>query len=178
MTKEQRKEKAEMVRYLLENEGRAMLCLNAASPGVEVPRRFAGEEGLQLILNRSMPNPIDIGDQAIESELRFGGVPHYCIMPYEAIWGAYNPDTGHGMYWPEAMTLAVRRNFESVQMSNPETPDAAASGLDLDAGPPPEQPFSDALQFKVIQGGSRMPRKQADKAPPQDKPHLRLVDDG
>ncbi|MBF0123913.1 MAG: hypothetical protein HQL60_01095 [Magnetococcales bacterium] len=111
-------EKADVVRILLDQEGRVMLCLDATCPGVSVPRRFASDHGLRLILNIQMPQPIHIGANAIESELRFGGIPHYCVIPYKALWGAYNPDTSHGVLWQDSMPediLAQHHSFgESI----------------------------------------------------------------
>lgn len=177
MTKFPQPEKAEVVRFLLEKEGRVMVCLNAGATGVDVPRRFAKDEGLQLILNSNMPQPIDITDVGIESELRFGGFPHYCIIPFEAVWGVYNPDTGHGMFWPEAMTPSVRRNYESAQPPDPlPSGQKGVPGLDPEGDPPPEQPFTDQLQFKVIEGGAE--GRPKGKKPPKKggKSHLHLVD--
>ncbi|MBF0154459.1 MAG: hypothetical protein HQL64_12025 [Magnetococcales bacterium] len=115
MAHEQQVGKGEVIRALLEREGRVMLCVDATCKGVEVPRRFASDTGLRLVLNAKMPQSIEIGPKAVESELRFGGIPHYCIIPYEALWGAFNPDSGQGMLWSEAMPEAVRRSYFATQ---------------------------------------------------------------
>ncbi|MEO5377868.1 MAG: ClpXP protease specificity-enhancing factor SspB [Magnetococcus sp. DMHC-6] len=114
--------KGEVIRLLLEQEGRVMLHLDATRQGVVVPRRFNRDIGLRLVLNKQMPQPIDIGSSAIKSELRFGGIPHYCILPFLAIWGAVNPDTGHGMFWPESMPLSIRHDYESHLASGSISP--------------------------------------------------------
>ncbi|MBF0622880.1 MAG: hypothetical protein HQL54_13245 [Magnetococcales bacterium] len=111
----QQPEKSEVVRLLLELEGRVMLCLDATRKEVEVPRRFVSDPGLRLILNSKMPQPIEITEKAIESELRFSGIPHYCVIPYGALWGAFNPDTGHGMFWPNSMPKDIRENLDMDQ---------------------------------------------------------------
>ncbi|MBF0107623.1 MAG: hypothetical protein HQL76_00400 [Magnetococcales bacterium] len=103
------REKARVVQRLLEHEGRVMLCLDATCQGVEVPRRFASDPGLMLVINVNMPQPIEIGPVAIESELRFGGIPHYCIIPYTALWSAFNPDSGHGVLWQESIPPIIRQ---------------------------------------------------------------------
>ena len=162
MTQTTHPDKAEVIRLLLETEGRVMVCLDAAYEGVDVPSRFAGDRGLMLVLNRKMPQPIEVGAEAVESELRFGGVPHYCVIPYGAIWSVFNPDTNHGMLWPESMPDSVRHS----------------QNLPLPGGKPPEKPKphrSDLPALQVIEGGSN-----GEPPPPagarRRKPQLRLVE--
>lgn len=102
-------QKAEVVQLLLATEGRVMLCLDATQTGVIVPRRFASDKGLRLILNKNMPQSIEITPHGIESELRFGGIPHFCVIPFAALWGVFNPDTNHGMFWTESMPEEIRQ---------------------------------------------------------------------
>ncbi|MBF0370690.1 MAG: hypothetical protein HQL52_14655 [Magnetococcales bacterium] len=169
--------KADVVRLLLENEGRVMLYLNATRSGVEVPRRLMNDQGLRLILNRKMPHPIHVTATGVESELRFGGVPHYCIIPYSALWGALNPDTGHGMYWPDSMPEPIRRNYEfsrslqaqhgadrpdraASQESGEPMPQAKPAGASAKATPKAAKPV-----FQVIDGEGKSP-DNGDTPPP------------
>lgn len=182
--------KTDVVHNLLENEGRVMLCLDATRPGVDVPRRFLHDSGLRLILNRSMPQPIHFGPQAIESELRFGGIPHYCIIPYDALWGAFNPDSGHGMFWKEAMPESVRRNYDRQQAFQPITAPPARETKPAPAAKPKPKPRAGAAKearplFHVIEGGQEEalpePREEeleplAETPPSPKKPFLRLVE--
>ncbi|MBF0296156.1 MAG: hypothetical protein HQL96_13285 [Magnetococcales bacterium] len=164
--------KADVVRLLLESEGRAMLCLDATRSGVMVPRRFAKDIELRLILNRNMPQPIDIGVEAIESELRFGGIPHYCVIPYDAVWGVFNPDTRHGMFWSESMPEEVRARYglAEVDVSLP-VPPVSSPAPDPVEEPPPVSPRA-RVGLQVIEGGGSEETAPPRKRPP---PHLRLV---
>ena len=110
-------DKASVIRLLLETEGRVMVCLDATRKGVEVPRRFSSDPGLMLVFNSTMPQPIHLQPDAVASELRFGGIPHYCVVPYAAIWSAFNPDTNHGMVWPDSMPESVRHTHEVAHLS-------------------------------------------------------------
>ncbi|MBF0143641.1 MAG: hypothetical protein HQL57_00035 [Magnetococcales bacterium] len=134
--------KPEVIRALLEQEGRVLLCLDARHSGVLVPRRLKGDAGLRLILNRTMPQPIHIGETAVESELRFGGVPHYCVIPYESLWGAFNPDSGRGTLWPESMPESIRRGFagETEMDPPPETHSPQGGPLTLLPEIEPQRP--------------------------------------
>lgn len=176
MNQPQQPDKAEVVRFLLEQEGRVMLCIDATQDGVDAPKRLTSDQGLRLILNEKMPQPIDVGKDAIESELRFGGIPHYCIIPYVALWGAFNPDTGHGMFWPESMPEAIRTNFERNHTLDAATPPPmeglieAPTPIDISAIGDRGKP-----RLTVIEGEGEPPTTDA---PPRrrSKPNLRLVD--
>jgi stringent starvation protein B len=189
MTQTEQPGKAEVVRFLLQDEGRVMLCIDATQSGVEVPRRLLKDQGLRLILNRQMPQRIDIGPETIESELRFSGIPHYCIIPHAALWGAFNPDTGHGLFWPESMPEAIRHNFERHNIlegaAPPEAPDSPSifarptgSGKkEPVAGQPPE-PQKPRPQLTVIEGEGSESETPKPSNPPRkrDRSHLRLVE--
>ncbi|MBF0159312.1 MAG: hypothetical protein HQL58_07280 [Magnetococcales bacterium] len=199
-------EKADVVRILLNQEGRVMLCLDATCSGVAVPRRFASDQGLRLILNIQMPQPIHIGANAIESELRFGGIPHYCIIPYQALWGAYNPDTGHGMLWRDSMPEEVLRQHPATDESiswqddlvpkplTPKQPGAATESATVSPRPRRRQPkkeLADGGIAPVIpimgepsSGKPKLKLVSSSDAPPDDlksvkkhsKPNLKLVE--
>lgn len=107
-------EKANVIRFLLETEGRVMLCIDATQKDVDVPRRFANDPGLMLVLNGQMPQPINILSDSITSELRFGGIPHHCVIPYTALWSAFNPDSNHGVTWTDAIPESVRHTHDAL----------------------------------------------------------------
>ncbi|OSM06150.1 ClpXP protease specificity-enhancing factor SspB [Magnetofaba australis] len=191
-------DKPDVIRYLLEEEGRVMLCLDATRAGVETPSRFHNDPGLRLVLNRNMPQPIHIGPDGVESELRFGGIPHYCIIPYDALWGAFNPDTGHGMLWPESMPDEIRQSYwlsHSLQNKGIDMPEEARQKAVQSAKKASEEPTPTPAPeprpaFRVIDGATpAAPDSTADEksptppdgdGPPSDppqrgKPNLRLI---
>ncbi|MBF0611012.1 MAG: hypothetical protein G8345_22260 [Magnetococcales bacterium] len=174
MTNQEQPNKMEVVKYFLEKEGRVMLCVDASFPGVEVPRRFAGDKGLRLILSVRMPQPIEIGSETIESELRFNGIPHYCILPYGAMWGAYNPDSGHGLFWPADMPLEIRDSYEAQGYETRIPPGLRPQGR-KSGGKSSGKP-----QLQVIDGGGEVEEKPAEEGetppPPPRRPQLRLVE--
>ncbi|MBF0628992.1 MAG: hypothetical protein HQL91_12315 [Magnetococcales bacterium] len=175
MTASDSSQKADVIRLLLETEGRVMLCLDATRAGVAVPRRFASDNGLRLILNRNMPQLIDIGARTIESELRFGGIPHYCVIPYEALWGAFNPDSKHGMFWADAMPEEIRALHaqEEAALRLPAVPVVASEVVapEVVAVKPPAA--APKVAFRVIEGdGGEAPSAPAASRP---RPNLRVV---
>jgi stringent starvation protein B len=165
--------KGEIIQRLLDTEGRIMLCIDATYTSVDVPSRFKNDTSLMLILNSKMPNPINVEKDHIHSELRFGGIPHYCNIPFDAIWSAFNPDTNHGMMWPESMPEEVlkQHGFSQLNELKPPPPQPAPPKKSrktkkvekkLESGPSP---------FQVIEGGGKNLVKK-----PQKKASLKLVE--
>jgi stringent starvation protein B len=165
MDEKDKPKKGDVIQLLLKTEGRIMLCLDATYSGVDVPNRFKNDTNLMLILNSKMPNPIDIGEDSVCSELRFGGIPHSCTIPFDAIWSVFNPDTSHGMMWPESMPSDVLQQHGLTPFSE----------LTI---PPPKKKKSKKkskkpVSFKVIEGDAS-PESTAKK--PAKKPKLTLVE--
>lgn len=176
-------DKASVIRLLLEKEGRVMICLDATQKGVDVPRRFCNDPGLILVFNNAMPQPIHILPDSIASELRFGGIPHYCIIPYTALWSAFNPDTNHGVIWPDSMPENVRHTHGAMQLSLEEIlPEA---GFETEIAHASVEPFPVPMKkgapfLQVIDGTGE---KTTDTETTTDttstrpqRPYLRLVE--
>ncbi|MBF0437319.1 MAG: hypothetical protein HQL77_18415 [Magnetococcales bacterium] len=170
-------EKAMVVKRLLQHEGRVMLCLDATSEGVEVPRRFSSDPGLMLVLNVNMPQPIEIGPAAIESELRFGGIPHYCTIPYHALWSAFNPDSGYGVLWQDSIPRSIRQQH-GIYPTGPLKPlpdddNWPKPGSETGPSPSPVETRPGAPTLKVIEGDGDQPPPAP--APGRSRPNLRVV---
>ena len=178
-------DKASVVRFLLETEGRVMLCLDATQTEVDVPRRFCRDNGLMLAFNSLMPQPIHILPDSIASELRFGGIPHYCVVPFKALWAAFNPDTNRGMVWPDAIpgdivdthnVLQIR--MEEVHLSHimPESEREAEATTGNDDEDHPEDLSLSKVSppfLRVIDGGGT--NTPAPSNTTNRRPNLRLV---
>ncbi|MEO5349223.1 MAG: ClpXP protease specificity-enhancing factor SspB [Magnetococcus sp. YQC-3] len=172
-------DKAAVIRLLLEREGRVMVCLDATQKEVDVPRRFCTDPGLILVFNSTMPQPIHILPDSIASELRFGGIPHYCVIPYTAIWSAFNPDSNHGVVWPESMPESVRHTHGVMQLPLEEIePDEAFAAEALPTSPSPVQEKRGAPFLQVIDGDGEedSPAEAAPATSRARRPHLRLVE--
>lgn len=183
-------DKARVIRFLLGTEGRIMLCLDAAWEGVEVPRRFLDDPALMLVLNREMPQPIHFLSDAVASELRFGGIPHYCIIPYAALWSVFNPDSIRGMLWLDSVPERVSDahgvlhmpmelvTTEEVDLWHDEEgeahPEVATADGDAQDQPGPASAQEKAPFLRVIEGRGETPPEEA--ATQSRRPHLRLVE--
>jgi len=88
--------------------GDTMLCLDSRHPEVRVPAAHRDKADLRLVINIGFRHPIHVLPEGVQADLLFGGLLHHCWVPYEALWGAYNPRTGEGTVWPERIPSEVK----------------------------------------------------------------------
>ncbi len=77
--------------------------LDPRRPGVMVPPGFLKQPQLvlQIGLNMAISIPdLDIGDEGISCTLSFNKRPHFCSLPWSAIYALIG-EQGGGMVWPE-----------------------------------------------------------------------------
>ncbi len=88
--------------WLVDNELTPHLVVEADLPGVRVPEQFV-QDG-QIILNlapRAVGN-LEMSNEAITFNARFGGQPHSVIVPLYAVQAIYARENGAGtMFEPE-----------------------------------------------------------------------------
>lgn len=96
------------------SEGDSMVCLDARQQGVSVPREHRNNPSLNLILNLGFRRPIEVQEEVICATLAFSGRPHKCVVPMEAIWAAYDPNSGRGQVWAESAPKEVLDKLEEA----------------------------------------------------------------
>lgn len=88
--------------WIVDNELTPHLVVDATMNGVRVPEEFI-EDG-QIVLNvapHSVGN-LEMGNEAVTFNARFGGRPHSLILPLYAIQAIYARENGAGtMFEPE-----------------------------------------------------------------------------
>ncbi len=89
--------------WLLDNDLTPHLVVNAELPGVKVPTQFV-EDG-QIVLNVA-PHAVgnlQLGNDAVTFNARFGGQPHALYIPLAAVAAIYARENGAGtVFQPEA----------------------------------------------------------------------------
>jgi stringent starvation protein B len=78
------------------------LVVDAAMPGVEVPRQYV--QGGKIILNVShtATTALNLGNDFVSFRARFGSATHDVSVPISAVLGIYARETGQGMIFSEA----------------------------------------------------------------------------
>jgi stringent starvation protein B len=77
--------------------------LDPRRPGVMVPQGFLKQPQLvlQIGLNMAIQIPdLDVGEEGISCTLSFNKRPHFCTLPWSAIYALIG-EQGGGMVWPE-----------------------------------------------------------------------------
>ena len=109
------KNKYDFLIHLL-SEGDVMVCLDARVPAVDVPSAHKDNSALSLVFNLNFRRPFDVQEDGIYATLAFGGRPHKCIIPFEAVWSIHDPDSKKGQVWeqsfPKDLQLKVEANAE------------------------------------------------------------------
>ncbi len=77
------------------------LVINAAAPGVQVPVEHVQDGKIVLNSSYSATKNLVLGNDVIEFEARFSGMPHQIRAPLESILGIYARESGEGMLFSE-----------------------------------------------------------------------------
>jgi stringent starvation protein B len=82
------------------------LIVDATRPDVSVPAAFVKEGKIVLNVSPNATQRLQLQNEWIEFEARFGGVVHHVRVPVSAVLGIYARETGEGMVFndqePEA----------------------------------------------------------------------------
>ena len=104
------------------SEGDAMVCLDARHSEVDVPNTHKDNLALSLVFNLNFRRPFDIQETVIFATLAFGGRPHKCVIPFEAVWGIYEPESKKGQVWeasfPKDLKLQVGTNVKEANLES------------------------------------------------------------
>ncbi|WP_145500810.1 ClpXP protease specificity-enhancing factor [Yersinia bercovieri] len=103
--------------WLIDNQLTPHLVVDVTRPGVSVPMEFARDG--QIVLNvapRAVGN-LELGNDGVSFNARFGGVPRQVIVPMAAIVAIYARENGSGtMFEPEeAYDSDAEGNFEGIE---------------------------------------------------------------
>jgi len=107
------------------SEGDAMVCLDARHSEVDVPNTHKDNPALSLVFNLNFRRPFDVQETGIFATLAFGGRPHKCVIPFEAVWSIHEPESKKGQVWeasfPKDLKLQVGANVKEASLE-PEPP--------------------------------------------------------
>ncbi len=95
--------KREVATQLLE-QGPILVHVDPRRTGVSVPAAFSGDPKLVLRFGHGLTPAIadlDLGEDALAGTLSFGGQPHYCVLPWPAVYAVVSEADQRGMVWPD-----------------------------------------------------------------------------
>ena len=133
--------------WLLDNELTPHLVVDINLPGVEVPLEFARDG--QIVLNiapRAVGN-LELGNEFVSFNARFGGVPRQVFVPLAAVMALYARENGAGtMFEPEPQYDGIEVGADKATSHEPKMSviegDGETESSDSDEGddesPPPK----------------------------------------
>mgnify|MGYP005811871071 CR=1 FL=1 len=107
--------------------------MDATQPGVDVPEQHVQDGRIILNISYSATSRLDMDNDAVRFDARFGGVPRTVHVPVAAVLGIYARETGEGLVFPADEYAA------GGDGSAPEPPDA-----------PPPPPPSGRPSLKIV----------------------------
>jgi len=137
---------------------------------------------LQIGLNMAVKIPdLDLADDAVSCTLSFSRRPHFCYVPWGAIYALVGED-GRGMVWPEDIPPEVSSQAQ-VAPARPTlrpVPDPGAEGDEVRI--PKHQPVrpigqgAERHSLTAVEGAKHAQQdKQETPRNPSERPYLRLV---
>ena len=83
--------------WVLENGLTPYVVVDASLSGVDVPRDFVNNSQIVLNISPSAVRALHIGNDVLEFNARFGGVPMQVTVPIQAVLAVYAKENGQGM---------------------------------------------------------------------------------
>ena len=76
------------------------LVVDATQPGVAVPEQHVQDGRIILNVSYSATSRLELANDEISFDARFGGVPRTVRVPLAAVLGIYARETGEGLVFP------------------------------------------------------------------------------
>nr|WP_269815521.1 ClpXP protease specificity-enhancing factor [Algibacillus agarilyticus] len=89
-----------MYEWIQDNNCTPYLVVNANAPNVQVPREHVKDGQIVLNISSQSTGSLQINDDELSFNARFGGQPRHLIVPIYAIVYIYAKETGEGMPFP------------------------------------------------------------------------------
>jgi stringent starvation protein B len=83
--------------WILDNDSTPHMVVDATINDVMVPERFISDGQIVLNIAPSAVQSLSLGDDAVEFNARFSGVPMHVYVPILAVMAIYAKESGEGM---------------------------------------------------------------------------------
>jgi len=87
--------------WLVDNQQTPYFLVDAERPDVVVPHEYVEEGRIVLNVGPTAVRDLDLGNEAVSFNARFGGHAHDIYVPPDAVLGVYSRENGQGMLFPE-----------------------------------------------------------------------------
>lgn len=122
--------------WLVDNGLTPHLLVDAGVPGVAVPAAYVKDGQIVLNVSPTAVRNLELGNDLIRFEARFGGQPVMIWVPPAAVRGIYARENGQGMVFPD------ERQVEGAEVAGDAPPERDPE--------PPAPPPRDRPSLKVV----------------------------
>ena len=85
--------------WILDNASTPYILVNALADGVEVPQEHVKDGQIILNISPAAVNALQLGNDSIDFNGRFAGIPTRVHVPIIAVLGIYAKENGQGMFF-------------------------------------------------------------------------------
>nr|WP_113865356.1 ClpXP protease specificity-enhancing factor [Brenneria salicis]NMN93125.1 stringent starvation protein B [Brenneria salicis ATCC 15712 = DSM 30166]RBP65205.1 stringent starvation protein B [Brenneria salicis ATCC 15712 = DSM 30166]RLM31704.1 ClpXP protease specificity-enhancing factor [Brenneria salicis ATCC 15712 = DSM 30166] len=132
--------------WLLDNQLTPHLVVDVTQPGVMVPMEFARDGQIVLNIAPRAVGGLELADDSVRFNARFGGVPRQVYVPMAAVLAIYARENGAGTMFEPEPAYDLAGEFEDFQDESATSntvmsivdnhPDAAEENDNPDDEPP------------------------------------------
>lgn len=102
--------------------------MDAAQPGVAVPEQHVQDGRIILNVSYSATHRLELANDDISFDARFGGVPRSVRVPMGAVLGIYAKETGEGLVFPTDEYTGPTGEDSKPEPPSPDAPSPPPSG--------------------------------------------------
>ena len=104
-----------MHEWMTDNSQTPLVVVDAAVDGVIVPLEHVKDGRIVLNIAWSATQDLELGNDFISFQARFGGVAHSVVIPIEAVQGIYARESGQGMLFQDESGLVESAGENPVE---------------------------------------------------------------
>jgi stringent starvation protein B len=119
--------------WILDNDSTPYIIVNTATPDVAVPVGHAQNDRIVLNISPLSIRNLNIGNERVEFDGRFGGRPFHVSAPIAAVLAIYAKETGAGMaFEPDSAEEGdTSKNAAAAADDEPSQPKQPTAGAHL-----------------------------------------------
>ncbi|MGK4329622.1 ClpXP protease specificity-enhancing factor [Lonsdalea quercina] len=140
--------------WLLDNQLTPHLVVDVSLPGVQVPMEFARDGQIVLNIAPLAVGNLELADDLVRFNARFGGVPRQVMVPMAAVMAIYARENGAGtMFEPEPAYEAGEGADDEPHKPSLRTVDdveTSPSGNETPDDEPPSPPRGGRPSLRVV----------------------------
>lgn len=128
--------------WIVDNECTPYLIINAEYEDVEVPTQYVDDGRIVLNISESAVRGLEINNDAVEFDARFGGVAMTVYAPIGAIMAVYAHENGRGMVFTDEEALPEDQEPDLMVLESGEEDD--------DDTPPPRPTKGGKPSLRIV----------------------------